>query len=614
MATYKQIFGKQIKFLSTDPANESEGQIWYNSTSGTFKSTLVTEAWSAGANTSTSKQDVTGTGTQTAGLCFGGSPPSPPYAVKDTEEYNGYGWSTGGLMNTGAYAAGGFGTQTAAVKAAGNDTSGTRLTTVEKYDGTAWTAANAIGTARAQLATSSTGPQTAGIVWGGTTASPASANMSTSTEEFDGTNWSASPSPTVGNMITARYNTTGGGTQTALITAGGENPLFDASEEYDGSAWTTVNALPAPRGAAGAVGNSQTDFLIVAGNPVPSIATSVLAYDGTNWSASPAIATAGAIMGAAKGAPTAGLIFQGSSRLQATEEYNRTGSVITAGAWASGGAMGSAGYNISGVGPQTAGLGFARYTAPNKNNGLTEEYNGSSWSEEGDLATGRMAACGFGTQTAAVCAGGKQDPGSNVDNTEEYGGSTWTAGNALPAVRRGGAGVGILTAGVVCGGEIPAVTDTSLEYDGTNYTSGGTMSTARSGSRGSGTLTAGLVFGGELDPGASDATEEYNGTAWTNGGDMVAAVTSFGGSSAGTQSSSMSFGGVPNLATAYGYDGTAWSTRPSMGTGRQKLGGFGTGTDAVAFGGTTGPSTGTTATENFTGETSAANYKTITTS
>ena len=47
MATYKEIFGKQVKFLSSDPANEAEGQIWYNSTSGTFKSVLVSEAWSS---------------------------------------------------------------------------------------------------------------------------------------------------------------------------------------------------------------------------------------------------------------------------------------------------------------------------------------------------------------------------------------------------------------------------------------------------------------------------------------------------------------------------------------------------------------------------------------
>ena len=46
MATYKQIFGKQVKFLSSDPANEAEGQVWYNSTSGTFKSVVSGGGWS----------------------------------------------------------------------------------------------------------------------------------------------------------------------------------------------------------------------------------------------------------------------------------------------------------------------------------------------------------------------------------------------------------------------------------------------------------------------------------------------------------------------------------------------------------------------------------------
>ena len=67
MATYKQIFGKQIKFLSTDPANESEGLIWYNSTSGTFKSTLVTEAWSSTSGLNTARRGIAGAGIQTAG-------------------------------------------------------------------------------------------------------------------------------------------------------------------------------------------------------------------------------------------------------------------------------------------------------------------------------------------------------------------------------------------------------------------------------------------------------------------------------------------------------------------------------------------------------------------
>ena len=49
MTTYKQIFGKPVKVLSSDPANEAEGQVWYISTSGTFKTSLATAAWSAGS-------------------------------------------------------------------------------------------------------------------------------------------------------------------------------------------------------------------------------------------------------------------------------------------------------------------------------------------------------------------------------------------------------------------------------------------------------------------------------------------------------------------------------------------------------------------------------------
>jgi hypothetical protein len=46
MTTYKELFGKAVKYLSTDPTDDIEGQIWYNSTSGTFKTQeLVADAW-----------------------------------------------------------------------------------------------------------------------------------------------------------------------------------------------------------------------------------------------------------------------------------------------------------------------------------------------------------------------------------------------------------------------------------------------------------------------------------------------------------------------------------------------------------------------------------------
>jgi hypothetical protein len=41
MSTLKELYGKTVKVLSTDPTDAgAEGQVWYNSTSGTFKTVL----------------------------------------------------------------------------------------------------------------------------------------------------------------------------------------------------------------------------------------------------------------------------------------------------------------------------------------------------------------------------------------------------------------------------------------------------------------------------------------------------------------------------------------------------------------------------------------------
>ena len=88
MATYKQIFGKAIKVLASDPSNEGLGQIWYNSTSSTFKTILNPAAWSAGGALPTARCDGTssgavwcnyGSGTYGDGLVLSG--------VEDTDWY-----------------------------------------------------------------------------------------------------------------------------------------------------------------------------------------------------------------------------------------------------------------------------------------------------------------------------------------------------------------------------------------------------------------------------------------------------------------------------------------------------------------------------------------------
>jgi hypothetical protein len=98
MSEYKGIKGFSIQSLSADPADPNIGQVWYNSTSGSWKVTSVTTAssWATGNNLNTARASVAGAGTQTAGLAFGGQPPTGA-----TEEYDGNSWTTSpGSLNT----------------------------------------------------------------------------------------------------------------------------------------------------------------------------------------------------------------------------------------------------------------------------------------------------------------------------------------------------------------------------------------------------------------------------------------------------------------------------------------------------------------------------------
>ena len=87
MTTYKEIFGKYVKNYSSDPSSDIEGQIWYNTTSGTFKTNLAgAAAWAAGGNLGTARRTPGGACTQTSGLDLAGNTGSVTAA---TEEYDG---------------------------------------------------------------------------------------------------------------------------------------------------------------------------------------------------------------------------------------------------------------------------------------------------------------------------------------------------------------------------------------------------------------------------------------------------------------------------------------------------------------------------------------------
>ena len=95
MSTYREIVGKKIKKVSSDPSEGLDGEMWYNSTTGTLRGPALVEAWSSGAPMPTSDgiKYAAGAGTQTAGLFFGGNDNPPGTRRDETFEYNGSGWA-----------------------------------------------------------------------------------------------------------------------------------------------------------------------------------------------------------------------------------------------------------------------------------------------------------------------------------------------------------------------------------------------------------------------------------------------------------------------------------------------------------------------------------------
>ena len=95
MAGYNTIRGLRVKYLSADPSNPEDGQVWYNSTTGNLRvdGILGTASWAAGGVMGTPVRSGVQAGTQTAALQAGGfTDPSTKY-IATTQEYNGSSWA-----------------------------------------------------------------------------------------------------------------------------------------------------------------------------------------------------------------------------------------------------------------------------------------------------------------------------------------------------------------------------------------------------------------------------------------------------------------------------------------------------------------------------------------
>ena len=306
MAGYNEIRGLRVKYLSADPANPEDGQVWYNSTTGNLRvdGMVLAAAWASGGNLNTARNSLGSFGTQTASVGVAGN--VTPANTNVTEEYNGSSWTSVTNYPGSLRWPEGTGTLTAGIVAGGGPS---RVTTVNKYDGTNWTSANSIPTAT-----------DAGVMFGvqdscvyalGYNGSNTGASY-----EFDGTNWTNG-----GTASTARRELAGSGILTAGLVFGG-SPTTAATEEYNGTAWTGGGNLGTARyGLAGSNAGTQTSSLAFAGGN-PAITTNEK-YNGTSWSSDASVATATRFL-AGTGTSSSALKFggyTGTVNSTSTEEY-----------------------------------------------------------------------------------------------------------------------------------------------------------------------------------------------------------------------------------------------------------------------------------------------------
>jgi len=333
MVAYTGIQGQNILIVSSDPANPTEGQIWYNSTTNLLKgSAFAPGAWATGGSLNNSLEDMGGNvGTQTAALVVAGY--NPPTAASNlTEEYDGTSWTSGGTQPNSYFRRTSTGTQTAALGWGGYTPTGPTVPTrynsgSNEYDGTSWTTGGSFPVG-IQFA-GGAGSQTAALSVAGNSAATSHQDL---VAKYDGTSWTTSTSVPQGLRDPVTI-----GTQTAALNVGGtvfpgavDNFATDAVNIFNGTTWTSSPVYPTPLWAGYGMG-TQTNALVAAGvrNPSPTSpgtrTTNVNLWNGTSWTSQTATPTAKS-SGNSAGTAASGLMAGGGgSPIPLTLEWTGAG-------------------------------------------------------------------------------------------------------------------------------------------------------------------------------------------------------------------------------------------------------------------------------------------------
>jgi hypothetical protein len=125
MSTYKELVGKYVRSESSDPPTAyAEGQLWYNTTSNTFKAAPLVGAFSSGGNLPQDSRGGGSAGSQTAAWYVGGLQ-YPSDTKNRTDEYNGSSWTNVNNLPTNTFVCQACGTLTAGLIFGSNQGYGT---------------------------------------------------------------------------------------------------------------------------------------------------------------------------------------------------------------------------------------------------------------------------------------------------------------------------------------------------------------------------------------------------------------------------------------------------------------------------------------------------------
>ena len=288
MADYQDIRGLRVKYLSADPSTSTLGEVWYNSVSGTLKSTVMSSAtWASGGSLSESRTDAGVFGTQTAGAIASGliMPVTGSYRSA-TEEYNGASWgSGGGLPTPRAYMVAG-GTQTTGIVIGGDSASGAGIASTELYNGASYSAGGGLNAMPPGYSYNMLGggPQTSAIIAGGE--GHPTAGPGRQVQEYNGSTWTMSPvayPQTISRGGFAGTNTAG------LFFGGATSPSpTNLTTEWNGGSFAVGGSLGTPRHNIGSCG-IQTQALCIGLDGPTGAGTICELYDGTSWAATAAL-------------------------------------------------------------------------------------------------------------------------------------------------------------------------------------------------------------------------------------------------------------------------------------------------------------------------------------